>query len=124
MAPSIKTLNRYFDPETAKQVRGLITGKIDPETIEAVSNWVGQCYHRPSDDELIMAALNAVIGGYGTEVVRGRYVDNYHQDIQASYINTGDTYSTTILLDHETGNYQVTTWGDWFETNEKRRRLL
>jgi len=124
MAPSIKTLSARFDSVIAKKVRELMTGKTDPEDYQSVKTWLSQCYNRPSKKELIMEALNEVIGGYGVEVLRGRYVDSYHGDIQAAYINTGDTYSATILLDHETGDFHVTTWGDWFEANERKRKLV
>jgi len=37
-------------------------------------------------------------------------------------INTGDTYSLTVLFDHYEGSFAVTTWGDWVARWEKRRR--
>ncbi len=35
---------------------------------------------------------------------------------EAAYINTGDTYGTTVLC--EGGNCEVSTWGDWVEAVE------
>jgi hypothetical protein len=67
--------------------------------------------------------INDVLGGHGIEVIHGRYIDRYHQDIQAEYVNMGNTYDTTVLHDNETGRIHVTSWGDWFERHEKQREL-
>ena len=123
MAPSIKTLQAAFGEAEGTKLRRLLTGKDSPEIYQSVQDWLGQCYNRPSEDELIMTAANEIMDGSGLEVIRGRSIDNYSVDVQAVYVNTGDTYSTTLLLDNETGRYQVTTWGDWYEKNEKRRQL-
>lgn len=97
-------------------------------THPAVTAWAEKCYHDPRDSEdayaeCLMTALNAIIGGYGTEAIEGRYVDRYHFNIQAEYVNTGDTYSTTVLLDHETDRLQITTFGDWVEKYGERRQV-
>lgn len=123
MAVSLKRLRQFWPDETARQIRGLITGQINPENYASVQNWVGQCFNRPSSAELVLEALNEVMGGFGVEAIRGRWVDSYHCDIQAVYVNMGDTYDITIFLDHETGNYVLTSYGDWIERNEKRREL-
>lgn len=124
MAPSLTTLRKSLTDEQARAIRGLLTGKRDPMTFENVQKWVAQCYNMPSAAELIMEAANEVLGGFGVECIRGRYVDRYHMDIQAVYVNMGDTYDLTLLLDHETGRYCLTSVGDWFEANERRRELL
>lgn len=50
------------------------------------------------------------IGTFGTELVS-------IEDREAEYINTGDTYSATILREGN-GDFVVTSWGDWYETAE------
>jgi hypothetical protein len=57
--------------------------------------------------------LNETIGGYGVEVVGD--CNCYPPAIKAEYINTGDTYSATILRVNATGTYRLTTWGDFVE---------
>jgi len=94
----------------------------------AVVQWAEQCYHDPRESpqayaECLMCALNAVLDGYGVEAIRGRYVDRYHQDIQAVYINFGDSYDLTLLLDHETDRVLVTSFGDWVERYGDRREV-
>jgi hypothetical protein len=34
-------------------------------------------------------------------------------DRSAMYLNTGDSYSATLLYDEDEGEWYVTTWGDW-----------
>ena len=94
----------------------------------AVVSWAEQCTHDPRESsqayaECLLCAINAELGGYGVEPIRGRYVDRYHQDIQAVYVNLGDTYDTTILYDHETDRLQITSWGDWVECHERQRQI-
>ena len=124
--PTIKTLQTRLglDVSTAKAIRGLMTGDSDPRQYASVQGWLDQCFNEPSGDEMIMCAIDELLGTYGVEPIRGRYVDSYHQDIQAVYCNAGDTYDGTILLDHETGRYIVTSWGDWFEARERSRELI
>lgn len=94
----------------------------------AVTRWAEQCYHDPRESadayaECLMVALDAVLEGCGVEAIRGREVDAYHGDVQAVYVNMGDTYATTILFDHETGRLRITSWGDWVERYGERREV-
>ncbi len=122
-APSMKTLKRFFPDEQAKRLRALMTGRRDPMKYGRVESWVNQCHNMPSDDELIMAAIDEELEGFGVEAIRGRHVDNYHFDTQAVYVNQGGTYDITILHDNETGNYILTAYGDWFQSHERTREL-
>jgi hypothetical protein len=103
---------------------GILNGTYDPvEEVEAVDYWVRHCFNRPSDPELKMAALNALFECHGVEAIRveGEWLDNYHGDIIGTYINSGDTYAPTVVLDHESGEFLVTTYGDWLEGWERER---
>ena len=121
--PSLDRLRAAFGRDKGLEVRKLLDGRKDPMDYDAVSDWVNRCYTRHSDDELVFRALNSVLGTFGVEAIEGRWVDRYHMEIQAVYLNTGDTYATTLLLDHETGNVHLTSWGDWVEANERKREL-
>ena len=124
MKVKLKTLRRYWDEETSEKILRLLDGTDEPTSYETVEAWVRRCYNRPSDAELIGKALNEILDGCGVEAIRGRYVDSYHIDIQAVFIELGDSYDATLLLDHETGDWTVTSWGDWVEQNEKERELI
>jgi len=108
------------DPNAAETVAGILNGDIDPETVEATAEWVRRCYHRPREQDLILPAVTALLDLHGVEAIRveGEWLDNYHGDIVASYCNTGDTYAETVLLDHETGEFVLTSWGDFLENWE------
>jgi len=49
-----------------------------------------------------------------------RWVSHYYQNIIAEYVNTGDTYTTTILYDTENQTLHVTSLGDWYEEWEAK----
>jgi hypothetical protein len=100
----------------------LIRYRINPELhfrrFPQTCRWLNSCYHPPRTIELILEALNELLGGHGVEAIQHEeiYVDRYHGNIVASYINTGDTYSPTILLDHIKNRWRLTTWGDFYES--------
>lgn len=88
--------------------------QIDPYNVQEeypqTAKWCNQCHNPPSDQELILSALNETIGGFGIESI-----DDSGEHL-ADYVNTGDTYSATIVLDSETGEFLLTTWGDFHES--------
>lgn len=113
---------KVVNPEkAAKYAAGILNGTRDPDNNKAVKRWLGQCYHRPSHAELVMCALNDIFEMHGVEALHApeHWVDNYHGDIIATYLNTGDTYAETIVHDSESGEFLVTSWGDWFEAWEQ-----
>lgn len=111
---NIKELRGAFRDLSAKgaqQVLDLIAGKLDPATFKSVQDWVKGCYNVPDKSEQIMKALDELIGGYGVE---GITPEGQTYPV-ADYVNTGDTYSATIVRDIENDEYILTTWGDWLE---------
>lgn len=72
-----------------------------------------------------LEAINALLGLYGTEAIRGEWQNGYWCNIVAAYCNTGDTYAVTVLHIrgdgwNEQGKFIVTTIGDWIERNERK----
>ena len=114
-----------FGPDIARKLYRLETGQDKPEQYASVQEWLRQCYSRPSEDELILHAMNEVLEGFGTEAIESPdyQVDRYHYGIVAVYVNRGDTYEPTVLYETETGRFRLTSWGDWVERNERRYRL-
>jgi len=117
-AKTVKEFFSSFNDEQAQLVADLCNGEItiDPfnvdERFPKTAAWCRQCYNPPSQNELILAALDDVIDGFGTEAIRD---PDDSDNIIAEYVNTGDTYNGTIVFDHETSEYVLTTWGDWYE---------
>ncbi len=117
---SLKEISNLLnvDRETAKQIRGVIAGTIDPETIPDVSEWVLKCFNRPRDHEIVFDALNRLMETYGIEGLENdaNYIDSYFQHFNFLYLNTGDTYKNTIIFDCDTFKYFIGTWGDIVES--------
>ncbi len=67
--------------------------------------------------EEVMDRANEILEGHGVEAMRseGAYVDAYHGDIIATYVNMGDTYNGTIVHDSADNSFHLTTYGDWLE---------
>jgi hypothetical protein len=109
--------------ETAKTARALMRGEVrvtDNPAFHATNEWIAACYHKPRRIDLILSALNELLECHGVEAFCTNH-DRMHAI--AEYLNTGDTYSATILFRHDTGTFRLTTWGDFFERNEKRLGL-
>ena len=126
--PTQKRLIVAFGPEKGTAIYRLASGSEDCREHPAVVAWANQCYHDPRSSsraypECLLLAINAVLEGHGTEPIEGRYVDRYHQNVQAEYVNMGDTYNTTILIDHETDRMLITSWGDWVEKYGDKREV-
>ena len=67
--------------------------------------------------------IDALLGTYGTEAIRGDWQNGYWMDIVACYCNTGDSYDLTVMevrTDNGGSRFIVTTVGDWVEKNSKR----
>ncbi len=111
------------DMETAKAARALMRGEIlirDNPKFPKTNDWATSCYHYPRRIELILSALNELMGTFGVEAFNSR---ESRMHAIAEYLNTGDTYAPTILFRHDTGTFRITSWGDFFEANEKRLGL-
>ena len=119
-APSIKSLvsSLGITEDKAKLVRSIIKGEtklrdLPPEHFPSTNAWIDSCHNIPPNREIRLEALNELIGGYGVEAIGD--CNCYPPNIKAEYINTGDTYSATILRVNATGTYRLTTWGDFVE---------
>lgn len=60
-------------------------------------------------------AADKAIQGHGVESIRCP-----SRGLMAVYVNTGDTYSATLLCNISTGAWRITTWGDYVEAFERR----
>ena len=110
-------------PDAFRVAQGLLAGSIEPEDIEACAQWIRACYHRPRGSALLMCALNSVLNFHGVEALRmlGEDIDAYHQDIIVSYLNSGDLYAPTIILDHRDGTMHIGDVGGFLEALERER---
>lgn len=114
--PSVKTFEAAF-PGKGNELRDLLRGRKKTTSYFSVIQLCTDSYNPPNYFDRLMCALNEILEGFGVEPIWGK--DSEMEPI-AEYINMGDTYNTTILYDYDKGTFQVTSWGDWFEANERR----
>jgi hypothetical protein len=104
-----------MDKTAALAVVMLCNGTNDPMNHEAARKRSAECYNAPSTTDLILHAINALVGGFGVEGVP--YYENAMRDEFIDFVNMGDTYSTTILCNPETGKFEIGDWGSLYETS-------
>jgi hypothetical protein len=67
----------------------------------------------------MLEEANQILEGFGVEYIRSEHDDQYDAH-GAYYVNLGDTYVPTILLDLDRNRVWATTWGDWVEAEERQ----
>lgn len=107
------------DAAKADEIRGLLTGRVDPAGYASVVEWMGRCHNRPRRDELVMEALNEAMGGFGVEAVNGEWENGYWCDVVATYVNMGDSYAPTVIRCRD-GVWRLTSVGDFVERFGRR----
>lgn len=65
--------------------------------------------------------IDRLVNGFGVETIRSSN-DTCFYFYGISYVNTGDTYTTTLCYDHGKRKWLLRSWGDIVEANEKRFR--
>lgn len=95
------------DADTAQKLYDLLDGRLNPKRFTSVQNWIKDCCHGPSKSELILEAANELLDGSGIETVFG----NHGMDPVLSYVNMGDTYTPTLIFDHDKNEWIVSSWG-------------
>lgn len=117
--PSIAKLAEIFEHRAAEARAILEANRATLETLPAGAARVRECYHPPSTADIRMHCLDAICdGSHGVESFQlddGSWCD---------YLNTGDTYSVTLLRvsSPRTGrySYRVGCWGDIAERRCKK----
>ena len=72
--------------------------------------------------ECRLTALNELLGTFGVEPIRtSEHIDGFWFDCRACYLNTGDTYHTTILFDTKKDRFYLTSWGDFVESLDGKK---
>ncbi len=110
-------------PRKAAIALSIIRGKLDPlkypKHFPATDSWANSCYNPLPKSDAKLSALNELFEMHGVEPIRveGRF-DRYYGDVVACYLNTGDTYAPTILLDYQHNRWLLTSWGDFVEQME------
>ena len=106
--PTVKTLDTVMQGK-GKELRLLLTRKRGTRGYRSVKSLISQCHNPPCYTDRLMTALNEIVEGHGLETI---YKDG---EPTFEYINMGDTYSTTIMRNIQTGRVFVACWGDIVE---------
>ena len=67
-----------------------------------------------------MKLIDELIDGYGVESILNHRNSSVYPEIVCDYVNTGDTYNSTVVYRHDIGKFQVTDWGTVVERYERR----
>lgn len=108
----IKTVIELDNDETIDDCLGMF---------QSVQQLRKQCYNKPDTIQEKLTVLNELMRGHGIEPIQVSeelYQDSYYGNVIGEYINLGDTYTLTIVyntIDHE---FEVTSWGDYFEAKK------
>jgi len=89
----------------------------DPLVFPKTEKLIRGCFNSLCPEELMMEQYNEILEGFGVEAIRGDYVDDYHMDIVATYVNMGDLYVPTIIRDNVRKEFLIMSWGDFVEKN-------
>lgn len=81
---------------------------------DAAMQRINECYNAPTSVDVILHAINAVLGGYGVEAVPWE-VDAMRDGEFIEYVNRGDPYTTTILHNPDTQRFEISDWGSLYE---------
>ncbi len=108
-------------PDAADQVQRLLEGTLDPEKYPSVTTYLRQCYHRPSAVSLVLLAVNEVLEGHGVEALYSHdHWDAYHGNVEASFVNMGESSLPTVIRDHRWDDWLVSSLEDFVEQHEGR----
>ena len=107
----------------AQTVLDLVEGRqkfktLDPARIPNTLKWIGKCYHEPRLADKKLEACNEFMRGHGIE---GITPEGQVYPV-AAFVNQGDAYALTVLLDIEENELLLTSWGDWLGTWEEMNR--
>lgn len=108
--PSQKALEKAF-PTKGRVLRRLLSSKQAVLDHPAAIARAKECFSIPRISDLRLHALNHELETFGVEYVRG---NNTKRSPSFDYLNTGDTYATTIVR-YADGRYRITSWGDIVE---------
>jgi len=96
----------------ARMVKALIAGKEKPQHFQAVKDLCRNSYQDLTEIELIQEAINEIIDGFGTDIIRGEFVNDFYQDMSILYVNLGIPNHETVCFDTREEKFFLGTWED------------
>jgi len=123
--PSSQKLQEYLhlSPEQARLVRALAKAADDGEVLAALveascpdtAAYVRSMHSDPYNSHMwrvtvALHAMDKVLGTYGVEPLGPTIGPSYAPPYE--YLNTGDTYGTTLIYRRKTDSLSIGSWGD------------
>jgi hypothetical protein len=106
----------------AEDIRQSFTDTMDTKEAEELAYIIS---NRDLDNESILQAFDTFIRGHGiesTSICRHTMVNDScsssHCGFDMDYVNMGDTYTTTLIYDHDSDTFSLSDWGSWMESKE------
>lgn len=138
-APSVKKLIEAFrgsnhadvDNKKARLIREVIHAASDRYALEdlvmaqdspfpVTRKWAHGSFSNPFTSQgwretMMMSALSELIGGFGEESSHGKGQDRHTAWPRYRYVNVGESYAATLILNADTGIVKIGCWGDLAE---------
>lgn len=120
MFPSIKKLEEAF-PGYGKEIRAVLVDVKARNANEHLARYESQCYGTLRAWNRRLIAADGIANTCGVEYIAHKD-DGYREGSQRglSYLNTGDTYTPTLIYDHNSDRYFVSDWGSVVENRPGR----
>jgi hypothetical protein len=99
---------------------------MDLGIFESVKQLRKQCFNPPDTITEKMEVINELINGFGVESIQVSeelYQDKYWGNAIGVYVNLGDTYIPTIVYNVIDLEWEVISWGDYYERKEAELQL-
>ncbi len=123
-SPSLKRLIETFklDVEQAKLIKQIAVATDDGEALRKLiddkcpetARYAGRCYHDPFRSQMwrvtmALHAIDKIVGTCGVEALgEGRHSEGYAPPWE--YLNTGDSYGTTLIYSRDSDNLYIGCW--------------
>jgi len=99
---------------------------LDLNQFKSVRNRIKECYNPPDRINCQLTAINELIDGFGVESIEvssDLFQDRYYWNSIGLYVNQGDTYLLTVVYNTVDRLFELTSWGDYYESMENRLQL-
>jgi hypothetical protein len=109
--------SKFCDEKQAKEIMAILNDKTTHKTgINEISDRLNEVNELLKNDGCY--GVESLIWSDNNQEMRN-YMSDPSDELLAEYLNTGDTYNTTILANYVSNKYELTTYGDFVEQYEK-----
>ena len=112
--PSAKTIMTQLAEPLRKSI-------LSPkETAAIILYYMKAAANSPTNIDIALDEINALISGYGVEVLTDNQWDRYYANAGVLYVNQGDSYAPTVCYDTRKQRWLICSWGALIENAPRR----